>query len=640
MPLFSLTFRPGINRDVSNYSGEGGWFECDKVRFRQGLPQKLGGWTKLTPMPFIGVCRQLWEWVTTFGDQLLAVATDKKVYINSGGNYFDITPLRETSPTLITPITDNAIGVTSGLTTVVVTLSSAHGASTGDYVVISGVAGPIGGVPAADININTSITVLTATTFSFEAATTASSTVSGAGGTAISISFEIPVGAAAGASGVGWGIGTWSRDEWGLGAETGTFVLPQRDWWTDNFDNDLVLNIRNGPGYWWVRGAFNNPSLSLSTKAISLVDYADGEGFDGTAVPVKIGQLLVSQQDKHLLAFGAVPFGSTDEDDFDPLLIRWASQDQPGQWFPSDINSAGDLRVSRGSRIVRALPTRQEILVWTDTNLFTLQFLGTTDVFGLQEYASNITIMSPRAVTVSSDIVYWMGNDKFYSYSGRVETLPCTLLDHVFSNIARDQSDQIVSGTNEEWNEIWWFYPTANSTFNDAYVVYNYSEQSWYYGSLARTSWLSSSLRGRPLATNTVVSGLEDSGYLYIHETGTDDDGAPMTSFVQSSDIDLEDGEKFVLTKRLIPDVNFTGSTATEPEVTMQLLPRNFPGSGYRSDASDTQRVVSTTVDRFTNQVFIRARARQMALRIASEDLGVQWQLGTPRIDGRLDGKR
>jgi hypothetical protein len=365
---------------------------------------------------------------------------------------------------------------------------------------------------------------------------------------------------------------------------------------------------------------------------------ADGEGFDPDAVPAQIMQLLVSQQDRHLIAFGAVPFGSTSITDFDPLLIRWADQDTPGDWTPTQTNTAGDLRVSRGSRIVRALPTRQEILVWTDTHLFTLQFLGTTDVFGLQEYADSVSIMSPRAVASASNITYWMGQDKFYAYTGRVETLPCSLRNHVFNNFNINQADQVVCGTNERWNEVWWFYPTEQSDYNDAYVVYNHLERIWYYGTIDRTAWLDTALREYPQATNT--PGGTNAGVLYIHEFGVNDDALPMESYIQSSDFDIEDGDQFMLTRRILPDINFSGSVAADPEVTLSIRPRNFPGAPVSIDPADAQRVIETSVNQYTDQIFVRARARQMALKIQSDTLGVNWQLGAPRLDARPDGRR
>ena len=646
MALSKLQFRPGVNRDQTNYSNEGGWFACDKIRFRSGYPEKIGGWVKSTPTPFAGVCRNMWNWITTFSDNLLSLGTNAKLYIEAGGNYYDITPLRSVNPTLTTPSTDNCIQTsTTAPTTITVVIPAGHGTQTGNYVTISGVVGPVGGVAASQINGNHKVTVLSSSTFTFPITGPVTSNSAGGGGTAISISFEIDAGNPVPLNGYGWGTGTWGRSGWGLGS-TSPVSQPQRDWWMDNFDNDLVANIRNGAPYIWQRGSTVDPGAALSTRAITLQAYATANSYVANDVPVKVMQLLVSQQDKHLIAFGAVPFGSTNANDFDPMLIRWASQDAPGNWTPTVTNTAGDLRISRGSRIVRALPTRQEILVWTDSHLYTLQFLGTTDVFGLQEYADNISIASPRAVTTASNITYWMGQDKFYAYTGRVETLPCTLRNHVFQNLNFAQAEQIVSGTNEQWNEVWWFYPTADSEVNNAYVVYNHLDRLWYYGSIDRTAWLDTALRRYPQAANTpvAVNNLGDvtvgNGYLYSHENGLDDDGAALSAYIESSDFDLGEGDQFMLTRRMLPDVNFDDSTANTPEVTLEVRTRNFPGSSLSNNPSDAKLVMRTTVDTYTEQVFVRARARQMALKVISDQLGVQWQLGAPRLDMREDGRR
>lgn len=640
MAFIKLQFKPGVNRDQTDYSNEGGWYECDKIRFRSGYPEKIGGWVKSTPTAFDGVCRQMWNWITTYQDNLLALGTDTKAYIENGGYYYDITPFGDALAG------SNTFAVTNTLAVVTVTTTTPLPAwlVTGEPVLVAGFVSALGGIPITELNTVQTITKLGANSFSFTVATPASSTTS-VSGSGYTVKAEIEPGNAITTAGLGWGAGTWGRDAWGLGSTTGGINLPQRDWWFDNFDNDLVMNIRNGAPYWWVRGPTDDPQTALATHAITLQDYADGEGFDPNAVPVQVMQLLVSQQDKHLIAFGAVPFGSTSTGDFDPLLIRWADQDTPGDWTPTQTNTAGDLRVSRGSRIVRALPTRQEILVWTDTNLYTLQFLGTTDVFGLQEYADNISIASPRAVGSAANITYWMGQDKFYAYTGRVETLPCTLRNHVFNNINFDQSDQIICGTNEQWNEIWWFYPTADSDYNNAYVVYNHLERIWYYGTIDRTAWLDTPLRQNPQGANTpiTVDGstiTTGDGFLYNHENGVNDDVLPMDSYIQSSDFDLDDGDNFMLTRRILPDVGFDGSTAASPEVTLTIRPRNFPGSSFSADAADTQRVIETSVGVYTDQVFVRARARQMALKVRSENLGVQWQLGAPRLDARPDGRR
>ncbi|MFZ9615174.1 MAG: hypothetical protein ACO3AG_00720 [Fluviibacter sp.] len=652
MPFIKLQFKPGVNRDQSNYSNEGGWYECDKIRFRSGYPEKIGGWTK-SATAFQGVCRQMWNWITTYSNDFLALGTNAKVYIQTGGYYYDITPLRTVNPTMATTATDNCIYISSGSRTVTVTTTSASNVTTGNYVTISGVVGTgtpatLGGIPITELNASQKVTYVSATSFTFDVTTEATSTVAGGGGTGITLKFDIDAGYAIPTNGTGWGAGTWSRGAWGLGTSSGTGILqPQRDWWFDNFDNDLVMNIRNGAAYYWERGTSTDPSVALSTRAMTLEDYATSQSFDPDAVPQKVMQLLVSQQDKHLIAFGAVPFGPGvyTSADFDPLLVRWASQDSPGNWTPATdgTSSAGFFRISRGSRIIRAMPTRQEILIWTDTHLYSMQATGTLDVFYPQEYADNISVMSPRCMATAANITYWMGQDKFYAYTGRVETLPCTLRNHVFNRINLDQAEQVVCGTNEQWNEVWWFYPTNGSNYNNEYVVYNHLERIWYYGTIERTAWLDTPLRHYPQAANTpIVSGNADptGGYLYSHENGVDDDTLPMSSYILSSDFDLDEGEQFMLTRRLIPDMGFNGSTATSPEVTMELRHRNFPGAPLQTEDEDNARIIATSVDQYTNQVFIRARARQMALKIISEDLGVQWQLGAPRIDARQDGKR
>jgi hypothetical protein len=380
------------------------------------------------------------------------------------------------------------------------------------------------------------------------------------------------------------------------------------------------MNIRNGAIYYWK----NTDGVQVRASLLSATTI---DGIAPADVPSLTKQILLSQNDKHLLALGATPYGGGD---FDPLLIRWATQNQPNVWTPLVTNSAGFIRVSRGSEIVCGIATRQEILIFTDGTLNSLQYLGTNDVFGLQELSDNISILSSRSVAVVNNTAYWFGHDKFYAYSGRVETLPCTLRNHVFQNLNYAQADQIVVGTNEGWNEIWWFYPTANSTVNDAYVVYNHLEKIWYYGSIERTAWSDSSLREYPQSVASTI--------VYDQERGVNADTLPLAANISSSDFDLVDGDQFILTKRIIPDINFDGSTASSPEATMYIRPRNFPGTPYTN--TETGRVIQTSVDQYTDQIFMRARARQMAIKISSADLGVQWQLGSPRLDGRPDGKR
>jgi len=616
MPLQKLQFKPGVNRDQTNYTNEGGFYECDKIRFRSGYPQKLGGWLRFGDITLKGICRQMFNWITSFSDNLLALGTSKKVYLEGGGFLTDITPIRAT---FVSPATNNCFDTTIGLNLVNVNIVG-HGATAGSFVTFSGVVGPIGGIPQAEFNTEFEITSITdADNFKITTTTSATSTTSNQGGTAIVAAFQINIGNDIAAIGYGWSAGAWSRLGWGDGALTPVVDI-QRDWFFNNFDNDLAMNIRNGAIYYWTYdSAFTTRATLLSATTINGIAPSD--------VPSEATQILVSQNDKHLLAFGATPYGGGQ---FDPLLIRWATQDQPNVWTPLVTNSAGFLRVSRGSQIVCAVATRQEILVFTEGTLSSLQYLGTTDVFGIQELSDNISILSPRCVAVVNNTAYWMGHDKFYAYSGRVETLPSTLRNHVFTNLNYNQADQIICGTNEGWNEIWWFYPTANSDINNAYVVYNHLEKIWYYGTIGRTAWNDSSLREYPQA----VGGY----YIYDHERGANDDLLPMTSYISSSDFDLVDGDQFILTKRIIPDINFQGSTAATPTVTMYIKPRNFPGNAYSNIESGN--VIETSVDIYTEQIFLRARARQMAIQIQSTDLNVQWQLGSPRLDGRPDGRR
>jgi hypothetical protein len=617
MPLISLKYRPGLVRDVTNYTNKGGFYECDKIRFRSGSAEKIGGWFKYALTQLVGVCRQMFNYVTSTSANILWLGTNAKLYAEVGGNVIDLTPIRAS---FTTPDTDDCVETTNGSTTITIDLT-AHGCLTGDTVIISGVTGDVGGVPDAEINAEHIVTRVDANTFTFVVATAAISTVAGGGGSAIDIDCEISPGPVVNQYGYGWGAGGWGSMPWGTGAITPVTIF-QRDWWFDAFDNDTVMNIRNGAIYYW---AFDASYTTRPVLLSSIMGAAD--------VPDEAMQILVSQNDKHLLAFGCTPFGSS-APAFDPLLIRWATQDDPLVWTPLVTNSAGFIRLSNGDRIKRALRTRQEILVWTESTLVSLQFLGTTDVYGIQELADNISLFGPRAVATVNNVTYWMGVDKFYYYDGRVNTLPCTIRDYIFKDINYDQADQIVCGNNEGWNEIWWFYPSENSNTNNRYVIFNFLEQIWYYGTIARTAWLDSPLRQYPQAVG--------DGYVYDHERGTNDDTLPMNAFITSSDFDLTnqngDGDQFILTKRILPDVSFSGSTAASPTLNMTLKPRNFPGAAY--DSEPDLPIIETSIDQYTNQVFIRTRARQMGFRISSDALDVQWQLGTPRVEGRSDGRR
>ena len=627
MTLQKLQFRPGINRDLTNYSNEGGWFECDKVRFLNGYPEKLNGWATYAPSSILGTCRAMFGWITSFEDNFLALGTSSKVYIEVGTNLNDITPLRD-SPSAT--MTINTFSASAGSTEIVVN-ATAHGTNTGDFVTFSGASSLGGNITADVLNQNYDVTEIDADNYSISASVTANASDTGDGGASIEGTYEIPIGNGTLTYGYGWTTSTWARLGWGSGSIQ-PVILPLTIWFFDNFDNDLVMNINvggKGTAYYWERGALTDPGPSLGTRAVKLSSLANARN-----VPAEVGQVMVSQNDRHLLAFGATPFSGLDTEEdtgtFDPLLIRFADQDNPEDFKPTTTNSAGFLRVSSGSRIVGAFRTRQETLVFTDMSVHSLQFLGTTEVFSLQELETNISICSPRCIAVASNVLFWMGTDKFYLYNGRVDTLPCTLRDHVFNDLNFDALTYVYAGTIEAHNEVWWFYPSKDSDTNDSYVTYNYKDNLWFYGKLNRSAWLDANLRQFPQAVG--------ENTLFDHENGVDADGSAMESFITSSDFDIGDGDKFTLVRRIIPDVDFTGSNAAEPHVKMTVKPRDFPGSAYRIE--DDKNVIETSVGVYTDQVYLRARARQIGFKITSDSLGTMWKLGSPRLDGRPDGRR
>jgi len=616
MPLKKLLYKPGLNRDQTNYMGEGGWYECNKIRFLSGSPQKIGGWAKYVQNQLLGVCRQMFNYVTSYGDNIMFLGTSSRVYAEAGTVVYDITPLR----IIFAPAATNNCLRTGAIGSNVITCTlTAHGAVTGDGVTFSGVT-TFGGIPAFELNATQTITYINANTFSFTVTSTATSANTTGGGTAIYAGFQINIGNPIDVYGYGWGAGVWGRSAWGSGAPA-PVIDQQRDWWFDNIDNDVVMNIRDGAIYYWTfTQVAGDPQYTPPVELQYMTGASDA--------PIQATQMLVSQNQKILLALGANDYGLTT---FNPLLIRWSDIDNPLNWTPTIENSAGFLQLPSGSRIVCGLRTRQEILIWTTSILYSLQFTGTNDIFSQQQLADNISIISPRAKATANNTTYWMGLDKFYMYNGTITTLPTTLRSHVFNNLNFDQTDQIICGTNEGWNEVWWFYPSANSNQNDSYVIWNHVELVWYYGTIDRSAWIDSPLRQYPQAVRT-------DGYYYNQEQGCDDDTSAMDSFITSNDVDLDDGEHLILIRRIIPDVDFSGSTSANPEVLITMKPRNFPGGAYQSEPEEP--VIQTAVDQYTNQVFLRARARQMGFKIESVDLGVKWQLGAPRLDGRPDGTR
>jgi len=625
MTLKQYKFASGINKENTNYSNEGRWWAMDKMRFRSGTPEKIGGWQRATTTPFLGAARALFNWMDLDGDDIMTIGTNIKLYGERGQALFDITPAVQTRTHSTTPSTDNCLQTTNGSKTVRVNLT-AHAAVLGSYVVISGATGPVGGIPASELNGEHVVTgVPSANYFEFQVTTPATSSTSG-GGINITVQMLLENGVEYASGGTGWGAGTWGRGGWGSAASiSATSNVQLRLWFFDNFGENLLANVRGGEIYYW------RPSLGYSSqnRAISLNELPGASD-----VPL-YSNYVVSTDERHVVAFGANVIGETEQD---PLLIRWSDQEDPAMWTPTATNSAGDIRVPMGSEIIGARQTRQEILVWTDSSLHSLQYVGAPYTFSLQTLSDNCSLISPNAQISVNNVTYWMGSDKFYAYSGRVETLPCSLRRFVYSDINRAQALQIQVGLNEQFGEIVWLYCSANSNNIDRYVVYNYLENIWYYGQMNRTVWLDTHLRGAPFACS-------NDGYMYQHEVGCDDGStnppSAITAWIESADFDIDDGDKFSFVKRIIPDITFQNSTTNNPKVLYTLKARNFPGAAYnQSDDRIVERSSTAAVDSFTSQVWVRIRGRQAAIRVESNEVGVMWQLGTNRLDIRPDGMR
>ena len=618
MPLKKITIQPGIDRENTRYTNEGRWYESEKIRFRSGTPEKLGGWVRLSADTFLGVCRSLWAWVTLAGLPLYGVGTNLKFYVSRGGSYYDITPIRAT-----VTLGANPFATTSGLTTVTVT-HTAHGANTGDFVTFSGATT----VAGLSLNNEYQLTYLTANTYSITAASAASSTTTG-GGAAVSAAYQIATGPAIQNPVTGWGAGYWGLGTWGVGLATADTL---RLWTQSNFGEDLVFGPRGGGLYYW------DTSAGVTTRAVDVTTM-----MGASDVPVAQNNIMVSDVSRFVLLFGCNPIGSST---LDTMLVRWSDQEDITMWTPTATNQAGDLRISHGSEIVTALQSRQELIVWTDTSIYSMQYLGAPVVWGATLLGDNISIISPNSAVFASGIAYWMGDDKFYFYDGRINTLPCSLREFVFSDLNKQQVDQVFCSTVEQYNEVWWFYCSSSSDVVDRYVIYNYLEKLWYYGTMGRTAWIDAGLGSDyPLAatySNNLVQ------HEYGVDDGTDNTLQPIESYIVSGEFDIDDGHNFGFIWRMLPDITFRNSTgALTPQVTMSLLPMQNSGSGYNSPLSvagsaeyPVARIGTYTVEQFTGQINTRIRGRQIAMRVSSDQLGTQWQLGSPRMDIKSDGRR
>lgn len=645
MPLQKIQFKPGVVKEITDYSNEGGWFECDKIRFRAGYPEKIGGWTQITPNQFLGNARALWNWTSLNSDNYLGIGTNLKYYIEKGGGLNDVTPIRKTVNPMLGPQppgSGDPFAATSGSATIVVTDVN-HGCRDGDFVTFSGATSLGGNITAPILNQEYRITYIDADTYSIQArvvspidtpgaAVLANASDTGGGGALVVAAYQIQTGNDTYSAGNGWSAGFWGRGPWGSGTSL-TVGDQLRLWSNDNFGENLLIAPRGGGIYYWIE---NN---GVTTRAVSLNDKATAEGFAGTYVPNSTLQVVSSAIQRFVIAFGANGYEpGNPSSSFDPMLVRWSDQENPYQWVPSSENQSGEFRLNNGSFILAARNTRQEILIWTDSALYSMQYLGPPYVWGFNIIQDNITMMGPNTAITANNITYWMGTDKFFAYDGRVQTLPCSLRKYVFGRLNKDQAWQCFAGANERFSEIWWFYPSTGSTVVDSYVIFNYLEGSWYYGSLSRTAWLESGLRDYPIATDY-------NRRLLYHESSVDDEAngiaQPIHAYIQSSDFDIGDGHNFGFVWRMLPDLTFEGSTTANPQVTMTLRPRVNSGTNYgAADSPTVTRTATYPVEQYTGQVYTRIRGRQMAFRIDSTGLGVQWQLGSPRLDVRPDGRR
>ena len=698
MPLQKILFKPGVNRENTRYTTEGGWYECDKIRFRQGNPEVIGGWQRISSTTFLGVCRSLWNWVTLANYSLIGVGTNLKFYIELGGAYYDITPIRATST-----INNNPFVATNGSSTITVT-DTAHGCVTGDFVTFSGATGLGGNITAAVLNAQYQVTVLSVNSYTFTASATANATDaagSPGGGASVVAAYQLNVGPATVIPLTGWGAGGWGSGPWGLGSAT---TVPLQLWNQINYGEDLVFGPRGGGLYYWdatngltTRGVdlntlggtvtFTNASPTVVTLTVPLTEGAavqfaattslptgisaattyyayqvegltcnllDGSGnvvntsSTGTGVyisnlvdvPIYQNALTVSDVSRFIIVFGTNDYGSVV---IDPMLIRWSNQDDTFNWTPTATNQAGSLRLSHGSEIVTTIQTRQEIVVFTDSSVYSLQYLGPPYVWGSQLLGDSTSIIGPNAVVQASGIVYWMGVDKFYMYDGRIQTLNCDLRRYVFQDINLVQSLQVFAGANEGFNEVWWFYCAEGATAVGRYIIYNYLENIWYYGTMGRTAWLDSGLQPSPLAATYSYNLVSHEQGLNDNETGAN---VALNSYISSSEFDIGDGHNFGFVWRVLPDLTFGDSvnspTGTVPTVNMTLYGLTNSGSGSTSSAGAPVASSSTYVitEEFTGQIYTRMRGRQMIFKMESNQINTTWQLGAPRIDIRQDGRR
>lgn len=638
MPLSKLQFRPGLVKDATDYANEGGWFSANKVRFRQGFPEKIGGWQKFSSKSFLGTCRRLISWTDLSGRRNIGVGSNLKYYVNQGGQYYDITPVRDT-----TAAGDVTFSATDGSSTITVT-DTAHGALAQDFVIFSDATGLGGNITADVLNQEYQITeVIDSDTYTIEAReagttiagitvdgqldptpVTANASDTGSGGTSTVGTYLLNRSLDTTVLGTGWGAGTWSRGTWGSGASIPITASQIALWSHDTFGEDLLINQRGGPIYYW------DVSGGTGSRAVALADLAGASD-----PPAQANQVMVSDRDRHVIAFGATPQGGSE---LDPMLIRFSDQENPAEWTATATNTAGDLVLGSGSEIVVAVETRQQTLVLTDTAAYSMQYLGPPFTFGATRLSDNISIISPTAATSVDDLVVWMGKEEFFVYDGTIKPLPCPVKEYVFQTLDEDEPFKVTAGTNTAFGEIWWFYPCSISNECDRYVVYNYQQNIWYTGTTRRDAWLDRASKNKPVAAG-------GDGYLYFHEVGSDDGStnppSPIHAYIESSPIDIGDGNEFSFITRVVPDVDFRESTSPTPEVTITLKAYNYPGQGPRTeDDGSVIRSASSPVDLYTDKLDVRLRGRAFSLRLESDNVGTAWRSGATRVDIKPDGRR
>lgn len=613
--LQKLQFRPGINRDATSLATEGGWYSCDKVRFRAGFPEKIGGWARISSAVYLGICRSLAVWRILIGAIYTGVGTHLKMYVESGGAYNDITPVRDTAV-----IAANVFTTTNGSSVVTVN-DVAHGAITDAYVLITASGAAVGGIPAASFEGEFAITYVDADHYTITVPATATSAATGGGAT---FNYLLNPGLSYATFAYGWGSASFGSYGWGTGYSVD--IRDLRMWTQVVYGQNLIFGPKLGSLYQFEPNA--DPTIFDRGVLVSSLAGA-------SSVPLYQFHMLLEQSARILIVFGTNSYSDTV---YNPLMVRWSDAESVVEWAPAVTNQSGEYTLPSGSSIVTAVHARQEIVILTDTAVFTMQYVGAPFVFSFTQQADNISIVGPNSATSINGVVYWMGREKFYAFDGRVQTLECTLLDHVFDDISTTQGLQVVAGTNEGFDEVWWHYCSTDASLPDRYVIYNYTLRVWYYGTMSRTAWLDSPLKEAPLA-----AGQEQN--VLMHEIGVDDlatvSSQPIDAHIESSDFDIGDGHNFGFIRRVLPDLTFTGSVIDTPSVTLTVRTRNDPGAPLNAETEETvSRTSTVTVEQWTPQVYLRARGRQMSFRIESGELGVQWKIGTPRLDVRPSGRR